>query len=112
MPQGIKLLKHQKYAKMLCQSSNVPFAQPNAHQKTAALVLFVSVETSFFTDLSTKPLRLRFGTANCSDVQLFFDFFRHLGLTAFFGKTCIKQKSAPTLSQKRCVHTIGLIGTE
>jgi len=44
-PRGIKLLKHQKYAKMLCQSGNVPFAQPYAHQKTAALVLFVSAQT-------------------------------------------------------------------
>jgi hypothetical protein len=25
MPQGIKLLRHQKYAKMLCQSSKGPF---------------------------------------------------------------------------------------
>jgi hypothetical protein len=37
MPQGIKLLRHQKYAKMLCQSSNVAFSLPTLIKKTAAL---------------------------------------------------------------------------
>jgi hypothetical protein len=35
MPQGIKLLRHQKYAKMLRQSSNEPFAQSHPHQKNS-----------------------------------------------------------------------------
>jgi hypothetical protein len=39
MPQGIKLLRHQKYAKMLCQSSNVAPHHPRSSKKQQHFVL-------------------------------------------------------------------------
>jgi hypothetical protein len=36
--------------------------------------------------MNTKPLRLRFVSANLPELQLFFDFPRLLGLTASFAK--------------------------
>ena len=69
MPRGIKLLRHQKYAKMLRQSSNGPFAQADAHQKNSGTLFCVgmwlmSVCGNFETQNS---LRLRFGSAGFAD---------------------------------------------
>jgi len=89
MPQGIKLLRHQKYAKMLCQSGKVASHLPTLIKKTAALcliryccVLFGLIEpcgvcVQFFLKIklslmNTKPLRFRFGGDVCFILQLFF----------------------------------------
>jgi len=59
--------------------------------------------------MSTKPLRLRFGSTICSFLQLFFWFSCHLGLTAFLGKTygLLKEASkTPKTIPKRCVQTM------
>jgi len=73
MPRDIKLLRHQKYAKMLRQSSNGAFAQADAHQKNSG-TLFCSlvVSESFCKHKAQNSLRLRFGSAGCADLQLFF----------------------------------------
>jgi len=74
MPRGIKLLRHQKYAKMLSQSSKGPFTQSHTHQKNSGTLFCVQyfvfeIKSSF---MNTKPLRFRFGTASLPEIHLFF----------------------------------------
>ena len=72
MPADIKLLKHQKYAKMLVNPTMCLFTSPTLIKKTAALCFVRKCLMKVFAMLSTKPLRFRFGIASCSFVLLFF----------------------------------------
>jgi hypothetical protein len=72
LPRGM-VLWSTKVPKALCQSGNVA-PHPHAHQKTAALrFVFNSLESFDSALMNTKPLRLRFGSAICSILHLFFD---------------------------------------
>lgn len=71
MPQGIKFLKHQKYAKMLINLATC-LSTGSCSSKNSGTSFCLSVMKKVFTRLSTKPLRLKFGSADCSFVLLFF----------------------------------------
>ena len=73
MPQGIKLFRHKKYAKMLVNPPHVPFHKPSASKKQRHFVLLDRGMINVFAKSNTKPLRFRFGSANffyCAPVFL------------------------------------------
>jgi len=62
-----------KVPKAQCQSGKGPFTPAHTHQKNSGtLFLFATAKLKMLHTPTQKPLRLRFGSAICKILQLFF----------------------------------------